>query len=109
MNGKVVSNEDELLKELQSSEAEARRKAAEELGNRAVGDDGEVSALMDVLLKDCDNKVREMAYWALSSSANLKILSQHPDWQARFLSFKPGIRRKKPKWWAAITTKFIKP
>jgi HEAT repeat protein len=104
MNGKVISNEDELLEELQSFEAEIRRKAAEELGVLTAGDDREVSALMDIMQNDCDDKVREMAYWALSSPANLKILSQHPDWQAKVLQSKPKIR-KGPKWWVALSQK----
>jgi HEAT repeat protein len=107
MNGKVISNEDELLEELQSSEAEVRRKAAEELGVQAIGDDREVSALMDVMQNDSESKVREMAYWALSSPANLKILSQHPDWQARIRQPEPYTKNK-PPWWVRLLMKLKK-
>jgi hypothetical protein len=98
MNGKVISNEAELLEELHSSEAEVRRKAAKELGVQVIGDDREVSALMDVMQNDRDVKVREMAYWALNSPANLKILSQHTDWQASVQILRPRVGEK-PHWW----------
>jgi hypothetical protein len=104
MNKTVVLSEEELIAALQSSEAEMRRKAAEELGKLASSEDQEVSALVDVMTNDCEFKVREMAYWALSSPANLAILSQHPDWQARVIP--PGYRkRKRPKWWEVLLAK----
>ena len=83
MDKTVTLREEDLIADLQSPEAEIRRKAAQALGYLTPGDDQEVNALIDVMQNDCEFKVREMAYWALSSPANLKILCQHPDWQAR--------------------------
>jgi hypothetical protein len=98
MNKSVVRSEDNLIADLQSPEAEMRRKAARELGVLTTGDEREVGALMDVMQNDGEEKVREMAYWALSSPANLKILHRHPEWEARFQQ--PGpYKKKKPRWW----------
>lgn len=104
MDTRAVFSEGDPIADLQSPSAEVRRKAAERLGVLSTGDDREVSALMDVMQNDCDEKVRGMAYWALSSPANLKIISQHPDWQARLRPVEPTIRRK-PCWWAALLKK----
>lgn len=98
MNKKVLLSEEDLIADLQSSAVEVRRKAAEELGDLPTGDDREVSALMDILQNDCDTRVREMAYWALSSPANLVILSQHPNWEAQVHALGSGVRKKTP-WW----------
>lgn len=104
MQKSVVDSEEILLADLRSPEAEVRRKAAEELGYLAIGDDQEVNALIEVVQKDCEFQVREMAFWALSSPANLAILRQHPDWQDRV--FPPGSnKRKRPKWWTALLTR----
>jgi hypothetical protein len=53
---------------------------------------------------DGEEKVREMAYWALSSPANQVVLSQHPNWQARII---PPVSRKRKysKWWTALLAK----
>ncbi len=104
MDKTVTLREEDLIADLQSPEAEIRRKAAQELGYLTPGDDQEVNALIDVMQRDCEFKVREMAYWALSSPANLKILSQHPDWQARVLQSEPR-KWKRPKWWVKLLTK----
>jgi hypothetical protein len=98
MNGKILSNEDELLAALHDSEAEARRKAAKELGVLACSDCLKVIALLDVMQNDCEGKVREMAYWALSSPANQEILSQHPDWQSEVNPLKRQARKKLTRW-----------
>jgi len=60
----VVLSEEDLIADLQSPVVEVRRKAAEMLGVLSTGDEREVGALMDVMQNDCDEKVREMAYWA---------------------------------------------
>ena len=104
----MVLNEEQLIADLQSPKAEVRRKAARELGGLTTSDEREVGALIDVMQDDCDERVREMAYWALSSPANLAILSQHPDWQACIRSLRPEMRRGS-KWWAAIIDKLLKP
>jgi len=104
MNEQVISDEDELLEDLQSTEAAVRKKAAEELGYMTTSDDQEVIALMDVMQNDCEDKVREMAYWALSSPANLKIISQHPEWQARVHAPGSGVQ-KKMLWWQNLLVK----
>ena len=104
MNQTMMLSEQDLIAELQSPEAEVRKKAARELGYLVSGDDQEASALMDVMQNDCDDKVREMAYWALSSPANLTILDQHPEWQARVQPAKGQIR-KKTRWWLALISK----
>jgi HEAT repeat protein len=108
MNKTVILSEEDLIADLQSPQAEVRRKAARDLGVLTTGDEREVSALMDVMQNDGEVKVREMAYWALSSPANLAILSQHPDWQARVLQ--PGYKkRKRPKWWTALLNRLKLP
>lgn len=98
---KTMIFEEELIAGLQSPDAEVRRKAAEQLGNLASGDEQEVSALIDVMHNDCEYKVREMACWALSSPANLKILSQHPEWEAQVQALGSGLRKKTP-WWQSL-------
>lgn len=98
MNSRMVPSEEQLIADLQSPKAEVRRKAAQELGGLTKGDEREVGALINVMQTDCDEWVREMAYWALCSPANLAILSQNPDWQTRMQMLIPGMR-KRYKWW----------
>jgi hypothetical protein len=108
MSRHTILSEEQLIADLQSPRVDVRRNAARELGSLATGDEREVSALVEVLQNDWNDTVREMAYWALSSPANLAILSQHPEWQACILPLRQE-RRRGPKWWAAIIDKFLKP
>ena len=98
MNEKVISIEDALLAALQSPEPEVRRTATRELGAQTTSDEREVRALMDIMENDDEDRVREMAYWALNSPANLNILHRHPRWEARVNPARPEARTK-PAWW----------
>jgi len=98
MNHTAISNEDELLAALQDPEPEVRRMAAHELGSMATGDEGEVKALIEVMEFDDEERVREMAYWALNSTANLDILHRHPKWEARVNPVEPVAQTKTGLW-----------
>jgi hypothetical protein len=98
MNHTGICNEDELLAALQDPEPEVRRLAARDLGSLPTGDEGEVKALIEVMEYDDEDRVREMAYWALNSPANLDILHHHPKWEAWVNPVKP-VGQTKAGWW----------
>jgi hypothetical protein len=105
MNRMVVTKEDELTTELHDSNTEVRQNAAKEMGILPISNDRFVIALLETMLNNCEFKVREMAYWALSSPANQEILNHHQDWQARI---NPPTQKppQKTNWLTSFLTRF---
>jgi hypothetical protein len=105
MNRIVVSKEDELITELHDSNTGVRQNAAEEMRILTCSNDRFVIALLETMLNNCEFKVREMAYWALSSPANQEILNQHQDWRARI---NPPTQKlpQKTNWLISFLTRF---